>query len=150
MVFNHFSITQLSFNKYSTVQVKCFTDHSEYQCDSVVTLNLFMRLKTLAVTHKIPMNKASCNKNRQIFPFWMCNDTIYLLKLCITFQVVQYMLNFMTLLEYRGRSALPTVAERRGTSVRNWYRNSMTPCTGEGKIPNGRWGSMTYRMGRDK
>lgn len=34
--------------------------------------------------------------------------------------IVQYMLNFMTLLEYQAvRSALPTVAERSGTSVRS-------------------------------
>lgn len=65
------------------MQVKCFTDHSVQQRDNVVILNLFMRFKIFAVTRK----SLKKEKHRQGFPFKMCHGTIYLLKLCITFQV---------------------------------------------------------------
>lgn len=49
-------------------------------------------------------------------PSWMCHGTIYFLKLSITLNliIVQYMLNFIALLEYQ---AAATEAERSGVSV---------------------------------
>lgn len=111
----------------SAVQVKCFTDH---RCCGVTVWSMshqnyqYMKEDTRQVIFIF-------------FPFWMWHGAIYLLKLCITFQLdhCTVFLNFMTLLGYQAvGSASPTLAGRSSSSVRSWYRGSMTaPWRGGGR-----------------
>lgn len=67
MVFNHFSITQLSFTKYSAVRVNYLTDRFAVQRDNII-LYLLIRVKRVASTHQIlerPYSKAVEKTHRQ-------------------------------------------------------------------------------------